>query len=599
MATLYDVFRVFVLDGGMATSYSTRLLDAERGYSRLLKNFDVSMPGLLKKRPGMKASIDNGVEMTTANPVTGLHEFVKLSTEQKFTLMAQGTVVQRRSAGAWVDVVTGLTSGLPVEFLTIADQVVMTNGVDPMHIWSGAGATETDIGAEQATMRTFLLFENNDLRYTAKTAGEAGNNIRVRYIKATSPTGSTTVQLTGSGTEDDPYFITVRLAYTVAEDGEETITSTGTNVRSAIQNHSGANALVEVAHVPGSDGSHAVTEMSERVLIGGFDAVKGKFITEYRLRAIIADGSQIRLSHTGDPHLWSPTVVGSNAVEAYVSPDDGEEISGVLGMGDGGVLIGKPSSLYGLFGYKRENFVIDKLDPNVGVASHRSMKFSRPHGYFVSWDGVYRVQPGGVPEMISRPIKEYLDEHVDFERMDESVAFMYERMYMVSIPGKEGTVVFGWHTLFDRPFVWTEPSDMSVIAKIGDVLHFGKHTETGIYEIVPGSFMDYATDPVEAEVLTLELDANHPEVEKDIGELYVICRIAEEDYDIFVDVYVDGKLVIQNRQATITGVNGRQFVVRVPVGKTARFMEVAVKNDLDQQLSPMSIYYTHQTKETL
>lgn len=598
MSTMYEVFRVFALDAGMASSYSTRLLDQERGYTRLLKNLDMSLPGMLMKRPAVRLVVDNGTELTTTQPLTGLHQFVKLSTEQKFLLAAHTDRVIRREGVVWTNLITGLDPGNPVDFLTIADQVAFSNGVDNMYIWKGDGAVETDIGAEKATMRTFLMYENNDLRYTAKASGTGGNYIRVRYIKATSPTGSTTVQRTGTGTEDDPYFITVRLAWSEVE-GEEIISSTGANVRTAIMNHSASNALVEVEHVPGSDGSHAVLEMSERVLTGGYDAVKGKYLTEYRLRAVIADGSQIKLSHTGDPHLWSPNKVGSNAVEAYVSPDDGENISGLLSMGDGGILIGKPSSLYGLFGYKRENFVIDKLDPNIGIASNRSMAFSRPFGYFVGQDGVYRVQPGGIPEMISRPILEYYNEMVDTDKLDESVGFIYDKMYLVSLPGKNGTILFGWHTLFERPFIWTEPTGISAVAWVDKKLYYGKSTAQGIYEVVNGIFEDYGADAIIAEIQTLELDANFPEVEKDVGELYIIFRIADEDYEVYVDVYADGKLVIENRHATVTGVKGRQFVVRVPVGKTGRFIEVALKNDLKQQFTPMALYYTYQQKETL
>lgn len=594
MTTLYEVFSIHSLDGGMATSFSPRLLDQSKGYARTFKNMENLLPGLPQKRPAVEEWLE------TANTPTGLHEFVKLSTEEKFILVSFTDRVRSYHNGAWSDVVTGLETGAPVYFITIADQVAFGNGYENLFVWDGSDLS-SDVGGEKATRRTFLLYENNDLSYTARQVGADGNYIRIRYIKHDSAGTSTSATLTGSGTEEDPYFITVNLEWHVDSENQEVIDSTANQVKSAVEANSSINNLVEVEHVSGSDGSTEVLEMPEQHLIGGHEAVKGKFMIEYRLRAVVADGSQIRLSHTGDPHLWSPYKAGSNAVETYVSPDDGEEISGLLNMGDGGVLIGKPNGLYGLFGYKRQNFVIDQLDPNVGVASHRSMAFLRPYGYFVGQDGVYRVEPGGIPARISAPIQELYDELVDKERLEEATGYIKNGLYIVSLPTKDGeSTTFCWNTRQENIALWDEPSAMVDVIHTSEGVRFAKKGYNNILQVVPGKLIDYNEHPIEAEYLSVELDVHNPLVEKDINDLYVVFRCEDEPYEVEVAVYVDGQLSVKPVRETVTGVKDRQFVLRVPVGRTARFMEVSIKNNQEgQQFTPMAMYYTFQVKDVL
>src|SRR5690606_37567286 len=101
-----------------------------------------------------------------------------------------------------VEIDSGLAEGVPVYFLTIADQVIFTNGVDTLRSWNGDGPVKKDLGARKATMRTYLLYANNDLKFTARESGKV--YIKVQYSKAKNKTSNTTVTVSGNRTEESP-----------------------------------------------------------------------------------------------------------------------------------------------------------------------------------------------------------------------------------------------------------------------------------------------------------------------------------------------------------------------------------------------------------
>ena len=604
MASSYDIFHIASLDGGMVTSVSPRLLDQARGFSTNLENITTESPGVLKKRPAIKYMFD------VPSGTHSIFHHKSMADNEEYFLAAAGTTVRKRQNGSWSTIMTGLQAGKPMDFITMADQAVMSNGFDPLAVWDGS-TLNSNVGGEKATARTFLLFEHNDLRFTAKNEGEAGNYIRVRYIKHTTANTTATVSVTGAGTEEDPYFITVNLRWTEGDYGAQNITTTATNVVSLINNHTTAKTLIDVEHVAGSNGTRAVLEMPETPLVGGFDPVKGKYLIEYRLRAVMAGDedqpSLLQLSHTGDPYWWSPHKVGSNAVSAFVSPDEGEGISGLCSMGDGGVLIGKPHSLYGLFGYKRENFVIDKLDPNIGVASHRSMAFARPNAYFVSYEGIFRIQPGGVPINISEAIRDIFENEVDHEQLHKSVAFIYRRQYIVSMPGKESNwVILCFHMDREKWCRWNQPAGLTDVILVHSDTVSNRYVSTDnnkLFRITPNIFIDEMPEeqPIEVVYESMELDAQLPHIEKDFGDLYIILQGQDTEEIMSVEVFFDGSdipyLVTTPLSQTVP--ENKQVVVRINLAKTARFMNIKIYNNSPSNFKPLTMMYTYQRKEVL
>lgn len=115
----------------------------------------------------------------------------------------------------------------------------------------------------KASLTTSLTGTNNDLTYTAKTEGTAGNATTVRYVVAGAST-PLTVSVTGQA-------ITVN----VATNSGSTATSTAAQVRTAVLGSVPAAALVDVENASGNDGTGVVTALAATNLSGGMSSTLG------------------------------------------------------------------------------------------------------------------------------------------------------------------------------------------------------------------------------------------------------------------------------------------------------------------------------------
>lgn len=132
------------------------------------------------------------------------------------------------------------------------------------------------VNAVAATLTTNLTGANNDLVYTAKTKGAAGENIKIKYTDPDDETEACVATLSGSGTATDPYVIDVTLKH----DGTN-ITATAANVKAAVEANVDATKLVAIANASDNDASGTVTEMDATALDNGVDgtvAKKGRMV---------------------------------------------------------------------------------------------------------------------------------------------------------------------------------------------------------------------------------------------------------------------------------------------------------------------------------
>jgi len=113
-------------------------------------------------------------------------------------------------------------------------------------------------GATAATLSTNLTGDNNDIVYTAATGGSVGNAIGVQYIDPGAANQALHVDVDGDVIE---VFL--------ATDGDELITSTGDDIKTAIAAHPVASTLVTAADKAANDGSGVVTAMATTYLGGG------------------------------------------------------------------------------------------------------------------------------------------------------------------------------------------------------------------------------------------------------------------------------------------------------------------------------------------
>lgn len=117
---------------------------------------------------------------------------------------------------------------------------------------------------------TVLTGTHNDLVYTAASPayrGVAGDSITIRYLDPGAPTQTLSVSVTGTA-------ITVNLA----TNGGSAITSTATEVKTAVDAHAVASTLVTVANSGGDNGTGVVTALAVQSLASGVDTGTIKFV---------------------------------------------------------------------------------------------------------------------------------------------------------------------------------------------------------------------------------------------------------------------------------------------------------------------------------
>lgn len=132
----------------------------------------------------------------------------------------------------------------------------------------------TPVNAVAATLTTALAGANNDMVFTAKTKGVAGNSITIRYINPGTETATESVVTTGTG-----IVVTLRSVSSVL--------STAAQVKTAIEANTAANALVAIANSGGDTGAGAVIALAATPLAGGINGTIGV------AKAVLADTSYL------------------------------------------------------------------------------------------------------------------------------------------------------------------------------------------------------------------------------------------------------------------------------------------------------------------
>jgi hypothetical protein len=128
---------------------------------------------------------------------------------------------------------------------------------------SPSTAATAPVNAIAASLATALTGTNNDLDFTAKVKGAAGNDITITYVNPGVETATESVAVTGSD-----IVVTLRRVSSVL--------STAAQVQAAIEANAEANALVSVENHSTDTGASSVIAMSETPLAGGVDGTPGE-----------------------------------------------------------------------------------------------------------------------------------------------------------------------------------------------------------------------------------------------------------------------------------------------------------------------------------
>ena len=119
--------------------------------------------------------------------------------------------------------------------------------------------TMSPASAVAATLSTDLAGSNNDLVFTAKSTGVAGNRISIAYVDPEEETAEESVAVKGTD-----IIVTLRSVSTTL--------STAAQVKAAIDGDTAAAALVAVANKAANNGTGNVIGMAATRLTGGSEA---------------------------------------------------------------------------------------------------------------------------------------------------------------------------------------------------------------------------------------------------------------------------------------------------------------------------------------
>lgn len=191
--------------------------------------------------------------------------------------MADSTITLNESP--WRNVDVSIFNAADVEAQRIAKDPPSPAALKKIPVTT-EGSFDITVAAVKAYRVTGSVAANNAIRWTAKSAGAAGNSTTVRLVDPAGNSQSLGVSVTGAA-------ITVNLA----TNGGGTITSTATAVRAAIAGDTDANALVDVANEGASSGAGVVAAVAVgNLTYGGAALAAGKYAAvglvdgEYRYR---------------------------------------------------------------------------------------------------------------------------------------------------------------------------------------------------------------------------------------------------------------------------------------------------------------------------
>lgn len=233
---------------------------------------------------------------------------------------------------------------------------------------------------------------NNAVKF--RPIGSLATSVTVAYVNPGAPSAALSIGVVGGA-------ITVNLA----TDGASAITTTASDIVTAIAASGAASALVECALATGSDGTGVVTAIAATAIVGG---IRGLGVVEH-LGAYLAvwgygseietRGDLVRMSMPGQPTVFR--------LQHYDSfGQEGDDVVNCSSIGRGGLLVRKGEETWVQTGTDRSNFGKFQLDPKVGIAGPRLAVVV--DGGSVAWTHLGpRLCLGNIPVDLAIPLALY------------------------------------------------------------------------------------------------------------------------------------------------------------------------------------------------
>jgi hypothetical protein len=282
---------------------------------------------------------DTGITVTLATDADGdiistAHE-VKLALEADEDAAALVTVAFPMTTAVKAALTTSLTGANNDMVFTARRHGTYGNGITVAYVNPGAPGASLSVESSNkaitvnlataadtaATLTTSMTGDDNDLVLTAVEGGEEGNDITLTLVDPSDTDQELAVTVTGTD-----------ISVSLATDSGGTITTTGALLKAALEADADAAALVTVAHADGNDGSGVVTALSESALTGGGNGEDTISSTAAQIKTAIeahADASAlVTIANSG-----SDTGAGAVTAMAAASLTGGVEEAPTAGSG--------------------------------------------------------------------------------------------------------------------------------------------------------------------------------------------------------------------------------------------------------------------------
>ncbi len=267
-------------------------------------------------------------------------------------------LVWLRGNGGEVDITDSISNGRIGGWIELRDQVMddfytqfdnftagLIKEVNRQHS-QGIGLTNfTDLTSttslpDYARRQTEMEGEDNDLVFTALTAGSAGDDIRVRLVKAAAPNSPLSVS-----TNDDPLTGIKTITVTLATNNANQIATRAEDIVDAVNNDGVAGSWVSAGLAQGEDGRGLVKEITtpldlnrhldnllpfgEEIVSGTFDIVVYDSLGNPQINSITVNPTDNREDIIDQinaiDHLTATVVTDSGGDYIRIQSDSGYE----------------------------------------------------------------------------------------------------------------------------------------------------------------------------------------------------------------------------------------------------------------------------------
>jgi len=154
---------------------TTHQREIKRNEASLLRNWDITYKGQLKRRDGLTSK-----GSFSGKTIYGLHSFMRTTGAEDLLAMADDYLYYNSSGTTWTALDTGFSSGIDFSFATVSynDRVYMCNEDNQLHYWDRVSTTQnaclTDLGAAVPHGNVTLwhknhLFHANNVTYSGAT----------------------------------------------------------------------------------------------------------------------------------------------------------------------------------------------------------------------------------------------------------------------------------------------------------------------------------------------------------------------------------------------------------------------------------------------